>query len=140
MTDIFEFWSRIKRGEQVHPADKEVFDRMDPERHGFELDCLPACFAGRLKTASVILLYLSPGYDQTAADDAKTEEARFNNGYGNISPKNFFKGGQETSLNNLVYLTACDGKRITLWFFRTADYKITEAALRASLKLAWNRI
>jgi hypothetical protein len=72
MTDIFEFWSRIKRGEQVHPADKEVFDRMDPERHGFELDCLPACFAGRLKTASVILLYLSPGYDQTVADDAKT--------------------------------------------------------------------
>jgi hypothetical protein len=31
MTDIFEFWSRIKRGERIHPADKEVFDRMNPE-------------------------------------------------------------------------------------------------------------
>src|SRR5712691_4407106 len=58
MADIFEFWSRIKRGERIHPDDKEVFDRMNPERHGFELDCLPACFAGRLKTASVVLLYL----------------------------------------------------------------------------------
>jgi len=68
--------------------------------------------------------------------------ARFNNGYGNISPKNCFKGGQETNcrLNNLVYLAARDGKRISLWFFQTADYKMTEAALRASLKLAWNRI
>ena len=49
---------------------------MNPEKHGFELDCLPGCFAGRLKTAKVVLLYLSPGYDQTVADDAKTEEGK----------------------------------------------------------------
>jgi hypothetical protein len=76
MTDIFEFWSRMKRGERIHPADKEVFDRINPEKHGFELDCLPACFAGRLKTAKVVLLYLSPGYGQADANDAKTEEGK----------------------------------------------------------------
>jgi len=78
MTDIFEFWSpsHMKRGDRIHPDDREVFDRMNPERHGFELDCLPASFAGRLKTASVVLLYLSPGYDQTVVDDAKTEEGK----------------------------------------------------------------
>ena len=66
----------MKRGDRIHPADKEVFDRMNAERHGFQLDCLPACFAGRLKTASVVLLYLSPGYDQAIADDAKTEATK----------------------------------------------------------------
>jgi len=68
--------------------------------------------------------------------------ARFNTGYGNISPKNCFKGGQETNcrLNNLVYLAAVAGERISLWFFRTTDYKAMEKALRSPLKLAWNRV
>ena len=76
MTDIFEFWSRIKRGERIHPADKEVFDRMNPERHGFKLDCLPGCFAGPLKTASVVLLYLSPGYSEADEADAKSNKGK----------------------------------------------------------------
>ena len=68
--------------------------------------------------------------------------ARFNAGYGNISPRNCFRGGQETNcrLNNLVYLAAAAGEKISLWFFQTADYKAMEAALRATLKLAWNRV
>jgi hypothetical protein len=68
--------------------------------------------------------------------------ARFNNGYGNISPKNCFKGGQETNcrLNNLVYSAAVAGERISLWFFQTADYKAMEATLRSALKPAWNRV
>jgi hypothetical protein len=62
--------------------------------------------------------------------------------YGNISPRNCFRGGQETNcrLNNLVYLAAAAGEKISLWFFPTADYKAMEDALRATLKLAWNRI
>ena len=51
MVDIFEFWSQIGRGENVHPADRKVFDRMDPKRHGFRLDCLPSSFGGRLREA-----------------------------------------------------------------------------------------
>jgi hypothetical protein len=68
--------------------------------------------------------------------------ARFNMGYGNISPKNCFKGGQETNcrLNNLVYLAAVAGQRISLCFFSTTNHKRMEAALRSTLKLAWNRI
>lgn len=67
---------------------------------------------------------------------------RFNAGYGNISPRNCFRGGQETNcrLNNLVYLAATAGERISLWFSQTADYKAMEAALRATLQLTWNRI
>src|SRR5688572_9281851 len=68
--------------------------------------------------------------------------ARFNAGYGNISPRNCFKGGQETNcrLNSLVYIAAQGGERISLWFFQTVDHKAMEAVLRVTLKAAWNRI
>ncbi|QPF85010.1 hypothetical protein IC762_01335 [Bradyrhizobium genosp. L] len=74
MGDIFEFWSRIERGAKVHPADVKAFDRMNAERHGFQLDCLPGNFGGRLRSAPVVLLYLSPGYSPADVDDAKSEE------------------------------------------------------------------
>jgi hypothetical protein len=70
-TYIFRFWSRIKRGERIHPDDRQVFKRMDAERHGFKLKYLPACFTGSLRTAPVVLLYLSPGYDKTEEAEAK---------------------------------------------------------------------
>jgi hypothetical protein len=68
--------------------------------------------------------------------------ARFKAGYGNISPKNCFKGGQETNcrLNNFVYTAAQSGERMSLWFFQTADYKSVEAALRSTLNPPWNRV
>jgi len=68
--------------------------------------------------------------------------ARFNSGYGNISPKNCFKGGQETNcrLNNLLYAALLAGQQVSLWFFRTADYKPVEATLRPTLNPAWNRV
>jgi hypothetical protein len=76
MSDIFKFWSRIKRGANIHPSDRLVFERMDAERHGFKLKCLPACFAGSLRTAPVVLLYLSPGYDKREEAAAKRKEVQ----------------------------------------------------------------
>jgi len=63
-------------------------------------------------------------------------------GYGNISPRNCFKGGQETNcrINNLVYQAALKEEAVSLWFFPTADYKMMESALRMARKFAWNRI
>jgi hypothetical protein len=68
--------------------------------------------------------------------------ARFNAGYGNISPRNCFKGGQETNcrLNNLIYMAATAGGHISLWFFQTADYESVEAFLRTTLDPAWNQV
>jgi hypothetical protein len=65
---------------------------------------------------------------------------RFNAGYGNISPRNCFKGGQETNcrLNNLIFETAQSGRRVSLWLCRTADHKTVEGALFGTLRLAWN--
>lgn len=67
---------------------------------------------------------------------------RFNAGYGNISPKNCFKGGQETNcrLNNLIYSALNAGETLTLHFHQTDEYKAVEAVLRAKLRPPWNRI
>jgi hypothetical protein len=67
---------------------------------------------------------------------------RFNVGYGNLSPKNCFKGGQETNcrLNNLIYTAAQAKEHVSLWFFQTTDYKSIEAALRSALNPVWNRV
>jgi hypothetical protein len=68
--------------------------------------------------------------------------ARFNAGYGNISPKNCFKGGQETNcrLNNLLFTALLVSEHISLWFYQTSDYKLVELALGGTLRLTWNRI
>jgi hypothetical protein len=68
--------------------------------------------------------------------------SRYNMGYGNISPRNCFVGGQETNcrINSLIFSEARQQNRITLWFYRTTDYKTVESRLRAELQLDWNRI
>ena len=66
---------------------------------------------------------------------------RYNTGYGNISPRNCYRGGQETNcrINNLIFLAVKSGGRVTLWFHRTEDYKALELELREKLGPAWNR-
>lgn len=68
--------------------------------------------------------------------------ARYNMGYGNISPRNCFKGGQETNcrLNNLIYEATSKNLSLKLWFFATYDYKAVEAELRAKIRAPWNRV
>ena len=68
-TNIFRFWTDIKLKGGAHPADYEVLSRV---RHNFDLNCLPASFNGRLRTAPVVLLYLSPGLSEFDRIQAKT--------------------------------------------------------------------
>ncbi len=67
---------------------------------------------------------------------------RYNIGYGQISPRNPFEGGQQTNcrINNLILGEAKYGKRIDLWFLSTNDYKRIEYFLRASKNPPWNRV
>ena len=67
---------------------------------------------------------------------------RFNAGYGNISPRNCFAGGQQTNcrVNSLILAAASAGRSIALWFHSTHDYKVREAALRSALRWTWNKI
>lgn len=67
---------------------------------------------------------------------------RYNMGYGNISPRNCFVGGQETNcrINNLIYTEAQQDIEIGLWFFATVEYKAIEEQLRSEMRLEWNRV
>ncbi len=70
---------------------------------------------------------------------------RWAHGYGSISPRNCFKGGQQTNcrVNNLVLKTARGGNLIELWFRpqigSKADRVAGEASLVDSLQPSWNR-
>lgn len=66
---------------------------------------------------------------------------RFNMGYGQISPRNCFTGGQETNcrINKLILEEALSGRDIKLWFLQTADYKRIEQVLRSKMLGQWNR-
>ncbi len=67
--------------------------------------------------------------------------ARYNMGYGLISPRNCFKNGQETNcrINNLLLQAAKGNSEIALWFLPTEDYKIAERELLQELVPPWNR-
>jgi hypothetical protein len=68
--------------------------------------------------------------------------SRYNMGYGNISPRNCYVGGQETNcrINNLIYEEAVNSKPVVLWFYQTMEYKEVEDELRSNQSLDWNRV
>ncbi len=74
MIDIFDFWSQISPADHIHPADREWFTRN--QHHGFDHRGLPGCFMGPLRTAPVVLLYLSPGADDGADAESETNQQR----------------------------------------------------------------
>ena len=57
----------------MHPEDQKVFQRIE---HHFASDCLPGPYRGRLRTASVVLLFLSPGLDEDDPAHCATEQGR----------------------------------------------------------------
>lgn len=71
--DIFKFWAQVRRNETIHPADREVLARIE---HGFDTKCLPNCMMGPLRTAPVVMLYLSPGLSTQDRRDARTEQGQ----------------------------------------------------------------
>ena len=67
--------------------------------------------------------------------------SRYNSGYGNISPRNCFKGGQETNcrLNARIYAEVQSGRQVELWFHSTREHKQLENRLLAASNYEWNR-
>ena len=57
-TSIFDFWSDASANTERHPADADVFRRLGVQS---QTGVLPNPFFGPLRTARVVLLYLSPG-------------------------------------------------------------------------------
>jgi hypothetical protein len=75
MTDIFAFWGQIDKSDRIHPADRPISERLRSS-HGLNLKCLPSNISGPLRTAAVVLLYLSPGFSPHDLTEAETEAGR----------------------------------------------------------------
>jgi len=73
--DIFEFWSQAGPRDMQHPQDREVLSRLK-NAHKFDLHCLPYCFVGPLRSAPVVLLYLSPGFNKFDRKQPRTSKGR----------------------------------------------------------------
>lgn len=67
-------------------------------------------------------------------------EKRFNMGYGNISPRNCFSGGQSTNckMNKVVMESYRQGHPIDLYFYPTDAYKQVELDLLRKIKTKYN--
>lgn len=61
MTDLFQFWADVPGDSHWHPADQDTLGRTV---HNFQLQCLPGPFKGKLRTAPVVILTLSPGFNK----------------------------------------------------------------------------
>jgi len=65
---------------------------------------------------------------------------RFNAGYGNISPKNCFEGGQPTNckINSLILSKYLNGNKVSMYFHETDNYEQVEKILIQSLNPPYN--
>lgn len=73
--------------------------------------------------------------------ECKNLTRRFNSGYGNISPRNCFKGGQRTNcrINHQILKTKRKNKKIELYIHETTERKKLEKELIQKTKPEWNK-
>jgi hypothetical protein len=71
--DLFDFWAGVPGHAREHPTDSKVLDRAT---HSFEMGCLPGPCMGPLRTAKVVFLFLSPGFDPKDVEDARSPEGQ----------------------------------------------------------------
>lgn len=72
--------------------------------------------------------------------EAEDLAARFNDGYGAISPRHCYAGGQSTycRINASILDSAKSRKAIELWSCQLAERRELESRLISELKPAWN--
>ena len=72
-SSICDFWADCPDDAFEHPADASVLARV---KNQFQRECLPLAYSGRLRTAPVVLLFLSPGFTAFDVEHAKTARGR----------------------------------------------------------------
>lgn len=70
---IFDFWAGCPEQAEAHPSDAKVLNRVS---HGFDLEVPPIAYTGPLRTAPVVVLFLSPGLGPFDRKHAQTQDGR----------------------------------------------------------------
>ena len=83
---------------------------------------------------------ITVGGEVVYVGEAKNLARRFNAGYGQISPRNCYDGGQSTNcrINGLIAQKSRAGNCIQLWFMETPNYKAVESEILRASKPPWN--
>lgn len=81
------------------------------------------------------------GYEIKYVGETVDIHNRIQPGYGNISPKNCFEGGQQTNcrINHLILETVRNGGQVSLWVKETQDRKRQETELIEQCDPPWNK-
>jgi hypothetical protein len=84
--------------------------------------------------------FLSRNDTITYVGECQSLSKRFNDGYGQISPRNCFEGGQPTNcrINYQILQDVNAGQRIELWFHQTSNHKQLEKKIEGQLQPVWN--
>lgn len=80
------------------------------------------------------------GYEIKYVGETVDLHNRIQSGYGNISPKNCFEGGQQTNcrINHLIFETVRNGDRVSLWVEETRERNQRETELVEQYNPPWN--
>jgi hypothetical protein len=101
----------------------------------------PFCAFRIPRTLSDAGVYVITEDDRPAyVGEAQDLAHQFNNGYGIISPRNCFVGGQATNVrvNRLVLEATKRGASLALWFAPCAERNVVRQRLRTALRPPWN--
>ena len=101
----------------------------------------PFCrFRGPAISASPGVYVITVNDKPMYVGECEDVQTRFETGYGNISPRNCFVGGQSTNckVNHLILESARANAQIDLWFRPELDRKHLEFELIAEIRPAWN--
>jgi hypothetical protein len=101
----------------------------------------PFCrFRGPAISTSPGVYVITVNDKPTYVGECEDLQTRFETGYGNISPRNCFIGGQSTNckINHLILEGARANAQIDLWFRPGLDRKRLEFDLIAEIRPAWN--
>ena len=81
------------------------------------------------------------GYEIKYVGETVDIHNRIGSGYGNISPRNCFEGGQQTNcrINHLILETVRNGDQVALWVEKTENRKLRETELIEQCDPPWNK-
>ncbi|EGD46137.1 hypothetical protein Cpap_0431 [Ruminiclostridium papyrosolvens DSM 2782] len=96
---------------------------------------IPDCWLGRQGVYAILI-------DDNMVYIGECEDllVRYNSGYGNISPRNCYIGGQSTNckINSNILQEIKNGKVIKLFFYETSEMFAVEDDIISRLHPAWN--
>ena len=126
--------------EELQPQDEyDNWRKLKIHRYGHGPFCKFKIPSGLNKSG--VYLILVDG-ESLYVGECENLSSRFNSGYGNVSPRNCYVGGQETNcrINNLILNASKTNSTIKMLFMETERHKQIELALRRTRKYEWNRI